>query len=240
MGYYFNIKNDDLFWERFNKKRFKLGLSSLFDKKKYPEDIIYPYNQINEIRSTLCVLLEVFKKKISILDYGGSLISNSYLFRSSSKNFRNKNFFKNTLCSIYNPHYNFIEKINYLKYKKINSINFINTIPKNIKYDLVIFGSCLQYEKNLSNIDIFKKYYPEFILITQTPISQSNKSYNFFQKNHKILNYIHTLNTIKKKFLKDKYRIIYLSTINPEMTSFKKKEYLKKVSYLNIILKLNK
>ena len=239
------MRNNNLFWEKFNKKRFKLGLSHLFDgEKKYPDAIKYPYNQINEIKSTLIVLLEVFKKKISILDYGGSLISNSYLFSLTQKNFRNKNFIKNISLSIYNPQYNFLEEINFLKHKKkilkTTPINFISKIPKNAKYDLVNFGSCLQYEKNLSNIDLFKKYYPEFILITQTPISLNNKGYELFQQNHKLLNYVHTLNTVKKKFLKGKYKIIYISAIDEAISWFKKKEYLGKINYLNIILKLNK
>ena len=238
------MKNNNLFWEKFNKRNFKLGFSYLFDKKNYPDEIRYPYNQINELKSTLIVILEIFKKKISILDYGGSLISNSYLFSLSQKKFKNKNFLKNVLCSIYNPQYKFLEEKNFLKYKKKifknTSINFINKIPKNIKYDLVIFGSCIQYEKNLNNFDLFKKYYPQFILITQTPISQTNKTYEFLQQNHKIINYVHTLNSIKKKFLKDKYRIVYLSSINPKMSSFKKNEYFGKVGYLNILLKLNK
>ena len=233
--------NNNFFWEKFNKRNFKLGFSSLFDKKKYLDEITYPYNQINEIKSTLIVLLESLKKKISILDYGGSLISNSYLFRTTQKKFRNKNFFKNIMCSIYNPHYSFLDESDFYKYKKkilkISSINFINKIPKNLKYDLVIFGSCLQYENNLKNIDIFKKNYPEFILITQTPISQSNTSYKFFQKPNKISCYVHTLRSIKKKLLKDKYKIIYLSTINPKTTGFKKKDYLGKVNCLNILLK---
>ncbi len=236
------MKNNNLFWERFNKKNFKLGLSHLFDRKKFNDEITYPYNQINEIRSILVILLEVFKKKLFFLDYGGSLISNSYLFSITQKKFRNKNFFKNVSCNIYNPQYNFLENKSFLKFKKIilknTPINFISKIPKTKKYDLVIFGSCLQYEKKLSNIDLFKKKKPEFVLITQTPISESNKSYECIQQNHKVLNYVHTLNDIKKKLLKNRYEIIYISSINPVMTGFKKKDYFNKVSYLNIIFKL--
>ena len=236
------MKKNNLFWEKFNKNNFKLGLSQLFDKKVFKNEIIYPYNQINEIRSIFIILLEVLKKKVSFLDYGGSLISNAYLFSKSQKRFRGKNFFKNISCSIFNPQYNFLKNKNFLKFKKKiekkTPINFINKIPKTKKYDLVIFGSCLQYEKKLSNIDLFKKKKPEFILITQTPISESNKSYECIQQNHKALNYVHTLNDIKKKLLKNRYEIIYISSINPVMTGFKKKDYFNKVSYLNIIFKL--
>jgi len=81
----------------------------------------------------------------------------------------------------------------------------------------------LQYEKKLSNIKLLKKYYPEFVLITQTTISKSYKAYELIQKNHKIINYIHTLAAIKKKLLKGKYKIIYLSYIDQALNGFKKK-----------------
>ena len=236
--------NKSQFWDQYNKERFKLGFQNLFNKNKFLDSQVTPYDQINDIRSITIIMLQIFFKKINILDYGGGLASFAYLYKKNQKKYRNHNFFKNSVCDIYNPHNNFLDTKEFKKLEKIinliTPINFIKRIHKNKKYDLVLFGSCLQYLKNLTNLNYLFKNKPKFVLITHTPLSINNKTYTYTQGTQNIPKYIHSIKNIKFDLLDSKYEIIYISNINPKLSGLKKKEYLKKVDYLNILLKLKK
>ena len=232
------------FWDQYNKERFKLGFQNLFNKNKFLDTQVAPYDQINDFRSITIILLQIFLKKINILDYGGGLVSFAYLYKKNQKKYRNRNFFKNSVCDIYNPHINFLDLREFKKFEKIISltapINFIKKIHKTKKYDLVLFGSCIQYLKNLKNLNYLFKKKPKFVLITHTPLSINNRTYIFSQGTQSIPKYIHSIKNIKFDLLDSKYEIVYISNIDPKLSGLKKKEYLKKVEYLNILLMLKK
>lgn len=231
------------FWDSFNKDRFDLGVQKLLKNSFFLDTQIYPYDQINELRSLSIILIQIFKKKINILDYGGSFISFSGLFKLNQKHYRAKNFYKNAECDIFNPHTDFLFKKKYTSIKKKISketpIKFIKKINKNKKYDLLLFGSVLQYVSNLEILKYLFMHKPKFILITQTPISVDKRTYEHFQINQKVpqLIYIHSINKILIDLLESKYEIVYISSIDQKLCGLKKKDYVNKVEYINILLK---
>ena len=161
----------------------------------------------------------------------------------NQKHYRAKNFYKNAKCDIFNPYSDFLFKKKYISIKKKiskeTSIKFIKKINKNKKYDLLLFGSVLQY---VSNLEILKYLFinkPKFILITQTPISVDKRNYEHFQINQKVppLMYIHNINNILIDLLESKYEIVYVSSIDQKLCGLKKKDYVNKVEYINIFLK---
>ena len=102
------------------------------------------------------------------------------------------------------------------------------------KFDIVNFGSSLQY---IENIDCLKNdinfKFTDTILITHTPISLSKK-YKSKQKNHKsLIQNIHTLNNIKKYFKKIGFNLVFKSRNNNKYIACEKK--LKKTFSLNLI-----
>ena len=231
------------FWDHYNKDKFKLGVKILSKKNKFIEPQVIPYDQINDIRSLTIVLLQIFLNKINILDYGGSLISFANLYKINQRNFRNINFSNLTSCDIYNPHINFLKNKKFKKLENIilkkTPIKFIKKIRKK-NYDIILFGSVIQYVKNLKDLNYLFINKPKFVLITHTPLSINNRVYTYSQGSQNIPKYIHSLKSLKNNFLESKYNIVYISNIDPKLSGLKKNEYLNKIEYLNILLKLKK
>ena len=211
-------------WNQYNNKK-KLILNLIdFNKKhkiSYIEKGIY-----NHIRDIFCLSLMFVKmlsknNKIRILDYGSNALAYA--------NIVNKINCKNISFRIFDP---FNNKLNY---KLPLDITFFKDkkILKNNNWDMVYFGSSLQYIDKFNNLkDInFKK--TKLIFITHTPISLM-KSYKSTQSNHKNLTqYVHSFKEIESFMTKNKFKLIFKSRNTDKVIDLNKKQ--KKTYSLNLL-----
>ena len=150
-------------WKTYNLKRINLSKKIIkFNRKNkfnYIENGLY-----NHIRDIFCIgllLLDKKKKLNKILDYGSNLIALS--------NIKNKINTKKYKFYIFDP---FCEKNINLKYPVNVTISNKKKFLKDSNFDLINFGSNLQYLNSLdelkNNLNFFKT---KVILITHTPVT---------------------------------------------------------------------
>jgi len=209
-----------------NKEANKIHSINLKNKLNFLEKGVY--QNIRDIYALALLISNNQKKKISILDYGGNLMSHV--------NLENKIQTKNITFFIFNPYTpkNIKNKIGL----KIKFIKKIDTC-KLRKFDLIYFGSVLQYINDLKSIRnlIIKK--SNYILITHTPITLSNKNFISNQKNAKnLIQNVHTLSQIKNTLLYNSFKLIFKS-VNDQKYSGLKKKY-KDTHSLNLLFKNSK
>ena len=199
-------------WHKYNSNFSLIKKIVKFNKKNkfnFIESGIY-----NHIRDLFCLslILAYFKKrkkKISILDFGSNLIPYSNLI--------NKINLKNYKISIYDP----FSKKRYLKKKNIEIFKEEKLLKK--KWDMVNFGSSIQYLQNLNSLNKINFHSTLAILITHTPISLSRK-YISKQINSKNLNQnIHSLNEVMQFFKKKKFKLEFKSRNENKYISAKTK-----------------
>ena len=213
-------------WSRYNSSRLKLSSKFIkfnnLNKINYSEASYY-----NHTRDVFCLTI-LFNKKVNrktkILDYGSN-----FLALSNIKSKINEKLFS---FSIYDPFYS----KNYQKIKKPFKINLITRKEElRIKrFDSINFGSCLQYIDNLKCLkDHLNFKHVDTVSITATPISLS-KEYKLKQKKHKnLIQYIHSLEKIKKYFKKMSFNLIFKSAMDSKYIATQKK--VKNVYSLNLI-----
>lgn len=188
-------------WKKYNQKSSQLSRKLVkFNNENnfnFIEDGLY-----NHIRDIFCLSILIKKRgRIKILDYGSNILSLS--------NIKNKINVKKYDFFIFDP---FLEKkkIIYSPFK-IQIYNDKFEIKKEF-FDIINFGSSIQYLKKLSDLDQvinFKKTLK--IIITHTPITV-NKKFISKQSNHinlqqKIFNYYDLIKFFKKK----KFSLIFKS-----------------------------
>lgn len=213
-------------WSTYNSLRTKL--SSKFirfnnsNKVNYSEASYY-----NHTRDIFCLTLLFNKKanrKTKILDYGSNLLA-----LSNIKSKINEKLFS---FSIYDPFY--LKK--YQKIKKPFKIKLITRKEelKIKKFDIINFGSCLQYIDDLRSLKNHLNFkLVDTVSITATPISLI-KEYKLKQKNHKnLIQNIHSLEKIKKYFKKMGFNLIFKSAMDSKYIASQKK--IKNIYSLNLI-----
>lgn len=197
-------------WKHYNNSIKKLVLYNIdFNKRNKfnaPEKNYYP--QTRDIFSITAITGNSKK----ILDFGSNL--------SMISNLRNKLELNNKEFIIYNPFFdnNFKPKIKNIKYKVVNNLEKINKI----KFDLVHFGSCIQYIKNF--YELFEKIKFEQkskILFTATPFNL-HSSYFAKQTNKKNLEqFVHDYEFFKKFLNEKNFNLIFKSSIDIKLAKLK-------------------
>ena len=173
-----------------NKEAIKINNFNIKSKINYLEKGVY--KNVRDIYALALLLSGSHKKRVDVLDYGGNLMSHVNLI--------NKINTKKIYFTIFNPFSpkEIKNKINL----KIKSTQNLKILPKN-KFDLIYFGSVLQYIENLKLINKKVISNSKFVLITHTPITFDKKSYIAKQSNEKkLFQKIHTLEHIKNILLK--------------------------------------
>jgi hypothetical protein len=213
-------------WSQYNKENSNLSSKIIkfnnLRKINFIEKGLY-----NHIRDIFCIVILFNRNKnrrIKILDYGSNLLALSNI--SSKIDVKSFDF------SIYDPFYS-------KEYSDINKIFKIKFFTKNNKlkfekFDVVNFGSSLQYMANIELLNQTLNFKPvKTILITHTPITLS-KSYRSRQKNHKnLIQNVHTLNSIEKYFNKIGFKLLFKSRNDEKYIACEKKQ--KKTHSLNLI-----
>tara|TARA_A100001015_G_scaffold284118_1_gene350165 strand:- start:236 stop:904 length:669 start_codon:yes stop_codon:yes gene_type:complete len=190
-------------WTNYNLKRnkeaIKINNFNIKSKINYLEKGVY--KNVRDIYALALLLSGSHKKRVDVLDYGGNLMSHVNLI--------NKINTKKIYFTIFNPFLpkEIKNKIN-LKMKNIRNLKML---PKK-KFDLIYFGSVLQYIENFKLINEKVISNSKFILITHTPITFDKKSYIAKQSNEKkLFQKIYTLEHIKKILLKNNFQLVFKS-----------------------------
>lgn len=196
-------------WSKYNSK-----IDLIKKINKYNRDNIFNYlekGHYNHTRDILClclVLLNKNKKKIHLLDYGSNLLVYA--------NLKNKIDLKKIKISIFDPFYK----------KKKNKKNIeIFSDEKKLKrnWDIVNFGSSIQYLDNLEKLSKINFIKTKLTLITHTPVS-SKFSYKAKQLNTKnLFQNIYSLKELCNFFNKKKFKLIFKSRNNNKFISAKQK-----------------
>ena len=218
--------NNNFDWVNYNLKRnkeaIKINNHNLRQNVNFLEKGVY--KNVRDIYALSIIVSQIGKKKINILDFGGNLMPHVNL--SNKIDIRNINIY------IFNP----FSKNNELKKKnlKIVTLKKYEQLQK-IKFDLIYFGSVLQYIENLM---ILKKKIinnSKFVLITHTPIIFSKKNFKEVQKNEsKLIQKIHSFDELKKKVF-NKFNLIFKSVNDFKFTGLRKNR--KNTYSLNLLFK---
>ena len=218
--------NNNFDWSNYNLKRnkeaIKINNYNLRQNVNFLEKGVY--KNVRDIYALSIIVSQIGKKKINILDFGGNLMPHVNL--SNKIDIRNINIY------IFNP----FSKNNELKKKnlKIVTLKKYEQLQK-IKFDLIYFGSVLQYIENLM---ILKKKIinnSKFVLITHTPIIFSKKNFKEVQKNEsKLIQKIHSFDELKKKVF-NKFNLIFKSVNDFKFTGLRKNR--KNTYSLNLLFK---
>tara|TARA_B100002019_G_C21272109_1_gene602969 strand:- start:37 stop:678 length:642 start_codon:yes stop_codon:yes gene_type:complete len=206
-------------WEIYNKKQTKFSKKIEINNQKNFFNYIHK-DKYNHVRDHLPLVLSMIqKKKLKILDFGGTLVS---YFDSRKKNYSNLQYF------IYNPHFNEKKFLN----NKSNEFLYINKI-ENLRCDLLYLNSVVQYINDLDKFffkEISKNLRFNYLLLTDVMVTK-NKSFRFKQHNHNIFCKAHNMINLEKSLKKIKMIKIYQS-------AFKKMRIKQKEIYLvNYIFK---
>ena len=215
-------------WLQYNSKRNKEAIRiynyNLKSKVNYIEKSFY--KNVRDIYALSLLLAKRTNSISNVLDYGSNLIPHSNLL--------NKIDVSKYKFFIYNP---LIKKINKRLKLKFEFVNKIKDLKKN-RFDLVYFGSSLQYIQNLKEIgDLQFMKRSNYILITHTPISLNNsKNYQENQANdNNLIQSIHSYREITKNLLRGCFNLKFKSINEFKYSGLKKRK--KNVHSLNLLFK---
>ena len=188
-------------WENYNIKNMKLAKKFISLNKKNKFNFIEK-GLYNHVRDILCLSLLINKKKkLNVLDYGSNILSLININKKIDINLFN--FF------IYDP---FLKEKKNIKHPfKISILNKKKDLQKK-HFDVVNFGSSIQYIKNLKDIEETINFLKvSSVVITHTPLTLKKefitKQTNHKQLSQKIYNYYNIINFFKKK----KFKLIFKS-----------------------------
>lgn len=221
------INSDKKYWTSYNLKKDNLikKIIKFNDKNGFNFFENENYNHIRDILALALIFTKKNKKKIAILDYGSNLLTISNLNKKIET--------KNINFDIFDPFH--ITKKKKIKIHNINYKIFKNKrkiLKKN--YDLINFGSSIQYQKNF--LDDFQKINlkkTRYIIFTSTPFSLS-KTYHTEQLNHShLIQTIFSLRELVDKLKFHKFNLLFKSRNADKYISCKFKKY--KTYSLNLI-----
>ena len=188
-------------WEKYNIKNMKLAKKFISLNKKNKFNFIEK-GLYNHVRDILCLSLLINKKKkLNVLDYGSNILSLININKKIDINLFN--FF------IYDP---FLKEKKNIKHPfKISILNKKKDLQKK-HFDVINFGSSIQYIKNLKDIEETINFLKvSSVVITHTPLTLKkefiSKQTNHKQLSQKIYNYHNIINFFKKK----KFKLIFKS-----------------------------
>ena len=199
-------------WNKYNSNFLLLKKIVKYNKKN--KFNILESGLYNHVRDLYCLTLILThlkknKKKIKVLDFGSNLAPYSNLV--------NKINLKNFKISIYDP----FNKKDYSRFDNIEIFKNKKLLKK--RWDIINFGSSIQYIDNLNILNDINFTSTITILITHTPISLS-KSYIANQKNNKNLEQnIYSFDLLKKFFNRKKFKLYFKSRNENKYISAKTK-----------------
>lgn len=212
-------------WSQYNKNNLILSKKMLSYNQKHKINFFENglYNHVRDIFTLSLLMTKKKLRKTHILDYGSNVACLSNIHsKIDTKCFK---------FYIYDPFTK--NKINSFKPFKIS---FLNKNLQKKSFDMINFGSSLQYIENLNeikkNINFTKV---NLVSITHTPIT-FKKRYICKQSNHlNLIQNIHDFKSIEKFFLKENLKLIFKSRNDNKFIACKNKR--SGTFSLNLILK---
>ena len=211
-------------WKYYNSNNKNLSKTIISYNKKnlfnYTEN-----NHYNHIRDIFCLglLINKTKKILNVLDYGSNILALSNIKNKIKTN--NYNFY------IYDPFA--------VKSTKINQPFKITILNSSLdfrekKFDIINFGSSIQYIENFNHIEKHLNFSKvSNIIISHTPFTLK-KTYTTEQSNHKNLKQvIYNYHGVVRYFKNKKFKLMFKSK-NPEKYIASKKNTSQTFS-LNLI-----
>ena len=202
-------------WNQYNNNKKLIKDLIDFNKKKTVNAVEKGlYNQIRDIFCLSLILsLKISKKNnIKALDFGSNFLAYA--------NIVNKIDCKKFSFHVYDPFYS---KEKFLLPFKISFFKNFILLKKN-NWDMVNFGSSIQYIDNLNILNDINFTKTNVVSITHTPINLK-KSYTEVQTNHKNLKQnIQSLNAIKKFFSKHNFKLIFKSRNEDNLSGTRNKK----------------
>jgi hypothetical protein len=202
-------------WNQYNNNKKLIKYLIDFNKKKTVNAV--EWGLYNQIRDNFCLSLilslKISKKnKIKALDFGSNFLAYA--------NIVNKIDCKKFSFHVYDPFYN---QEKFLLPFKVSFFKDFNLLKK-YNWDMVNFGSSIQYLDNLNILNNINFTKTNVVSITHTPINLK-RSYEEIQSNHKNLKQnIQSLNEIKKFFFKHKFKLIFKSRNDDNLSGTKNKK----------------
>jgi len=202
-------------WNQYNNNK-KL-IKNLIDFNKKKEVNAIEKGSYNQIRDIFCLSLILSlkaskKKKIKVLDFGSNFLAYS--------NIVNKVDCKKFSFHVYDPFYN---KEKFLMPFRMSFFKDPILLKKN-SWDMVNFGSSIQYLENLNILKSINFAKTKVVSITHTPFNLK-KSYSEMQTNHKNLKQnVYSFNKIKKIFIKKNFKLVFKSRNDENLTLGKNKK----------------
>ena len=177
-------------WSQYNKNKLILSKKMLSYNQKHKINFFENglYNHVRDIFTISLLLAKKKYKKLNILDYGSNIACLSNIHSKIDTKFFN--------FYIFDP---FAEKE--FSYSKPFKIKVVKKKLKNKSFDVINFGSCLQYIENLSEVKKSKQS-------NQVNLSQI----------------VHSFENIKKFFLKEKFKLIFKSRNNDKFIACRNKK----------------
>ena len=217
------------YWLKYNldKKKLIKKITQFNRKNNFNFIEAGHFNHTRDILALSIAAIASKNKNLQILDYGSNPLS--------LINLVNKIITKKIFFTIYDPFYKGKEirqKNNNIQYQIIKSENKV--FKK--KFDLIHFGSSIQYQDNFfQKINNFKFKNVKYILITHTPFSLL-KNYKSKQTNHQnLIQNIYSFSNLVLILKKNKYKLVFKSRNEDKYIACKTKNF--KTYSLNLLFK---
>ena len=207
------------YWQDYNLSKTKL-IKKIINFNKKNKVNYYEDNHYNHTRDILALgisLISQNKKKIQVLDYGSNPLSLA--------NLTNKIKLNNIQFTIYDP----FLKPNFKK-TIIKNINYriLNNDKKVFKkkYNLIHFGSSIQYQDNfLDKIKSLNLSGTEYLVITHTPFSMKG-FYKTQQTNHpNLFQNIYSFSKLVNLFKSKNFKLVFKSVNNDKYKACKREVF---------------
>lgn len=218
------------YWKKYNEKLEKLSASMVEYNNKSEFNFVENnfYNHIRDLSALSIAMIQSSKEwntSLKILDYGSNITSWTNLKRKIDT--------KLIDVTIYDPFKNSESKKIDVGFG-VNIYNNLDDLNTDI-FDLTIFGSCMQYDKNiLSKLDSIKHHFGKHILVTHTPLSLGDTFVSKQFSDYTGDQIVHSFNDVLKGFEDLGYRLIFKSTLPQEGARVETKN-LSKTVYANLL-----
>lgn len=224
------------YWKKYNKKlnKFAALMSAYNSKNEFNFIENNFYNHIRDLVALSISLIEINLRResassIKILDYGSNITTWSNIIRKINTDLIE--------ITIFDPFFDPEVSLNDIGL----SINIVNQEESLIseKFDLTIFGSCAQYNKNFF-LDLKSKnsYLGKYVLFTHTPLSLGESFMSKQFSDYTGMQNVHSYQDVSEIFKELSYKLLFKSTLPPEGASVEKK-YIKKTVYANLLFVKN-
>jgi len=221
------------YWKKYNEKLNKF--SALMIQHNHENEFNFIENNFyNHIRDLIALSISIIQLNskasphVKILDYGSNLTTWSNIRRKIDTDSLDVTVFDPTVYNLQSTNIDLGFRV-----KIVSQEEHLMTE----QFDLTIFGSSIQYDKNfLTGLNIRNLYLGDYVLFTHTPLSLEKPFVSKQFSDYTGTQTIHSFGDVLKVFKKLGYGLIFKSTLPPEGASVEDK-YINKTVLANLLFK---